>query len=85
MLIDATHRLGKGNTRVTKGILSHKTKKKIGMLNTFKQKKEEMQATFVKVDEKMSPCTCKLSSGKEVSGMVDENPSMSTKSLSVDP
>ena len=55
------------------------------MLNTFKQKKEEMQATFVKVDKKMFPCTCKLSSGKEVSGMVDENPSMSTKSLSVDP
>ena len=55
------------------------------MLNTFKQKKEEMQATFEKVDKKMSPCTCKLSSGKEVSGMVDENPSMSTKSLSVDP
>ena len=40
LLIDATHRLGKGNTRVTKGILSHKTKKKIGMLNTFKTKRK---------------------------------------------
>ena len=29
LFIDATHRLGRGNTRVTKAILSHKTKKKI--------------------------------------------------------
>ena len=29
--------------------------------------------------------TCKLSSGKDVSGIVEEKPSMSTKSLSVDP
>ena len=55
------------------------------MLNTFKTKrKRDASYAKVKVDKKMSP-TCKLSSGKEVSGIVDENPSMSTKSLSVDP